>query len=117
MPENSLEKSRGEVNAPSAAPPSMIVNSGAPETNATSSRTMRTVVISVPHPLALGAELAAHEVVDLDHDLHQRVEDDQRRADRDHGDGELLHRADVRLGDHLRAEEPARVQEQRRGED
>src|ERR1700690_1507433 len=130
MPPNSLENDRGDVNAPSAAPPIITVNSGAPETTAIKRSTMRRGVISVAHPLALGAELAAHEVVDLDRDLDQRVEDDEAGAQRDHRYGEVAdrdgqreqaevdrQRVDVGLGDDLAAQEPARVEEQGRRED
>src|SRR4051812_21556688 len=111
MPPNSASNERGRDMAPSTAAPSMIVNSGAPLTNAsvssatgtfTSSAIARTMTarmtqprgvrfaISVPRPCPLGQHLAADQVVRLDHCVEQRVQHDQRAADRNHAEGVLL---------------------------
>src|SRR5678815_511758 len=86
MPSNSDENSRGKLTAPSAAAPSMMVNSGAPLMNASPSRTMRSVIMMtsglVPRPHPLGRDLAARQVIDVDHHVQHGVEDDERRADR-----------------------------------
>src|SRR5215469_2469721 len=105
MPSNSESKTRGRLSAPSAAAPSMIVNSGAPLTKARVSRAtgidtkyataaMKAAstsqptgvrlgsAMSVPRSRALGRQLAAHEVVDVDGELDGRVQDDERPGDR-----------------------------------
>src|SRR3954469_6548270 len=82
-PSKPTVKPRAEKNVPSAAPPSMIVNSGAPLMNTSASRTIRRVCISVPAPHLLRRRLPAKDVVDVDHHVQQRVEDDQEAADRD----------------------------------
>src|SRR5688572_2136725 len=87
MPSNSGENSRGRAIAPSADAASMIVNSGAPLMNA---RPMmmrsRVIISSVPRSHPHGWELAAHEVIDVDHHVEERMHDDQHGADRQERD-------------------------------
>src|SRR3569623_3803518 len=112
MPPNSASNARGRLSAPSTAAPSMIVKSGAPLTNArvssatgmltnsaiammNTARTaqpigVRFIAISVPRPRPLGQQLSTHQVVRLDRRVEQRVQDDQRAADRDHAPRVLL---------------------------
>src|SRR4051794_32453604 len=82
-PLNIASKPRDEKYAPSAVPAIMIANSGAPLMNAIDRRTMSSVTMSVPRSHPLGRGLAAHEIIDVDHHVHERVDDDQDAADRD----------------------------------
>src|SRR5262245_21653982 len=113
MPSNSELNGRSRLIAPSAAAPSMIVNSGAPHTNAIISsitgmltkmpiaakisaempRPMALpgfIAISVPRPCPLGQQLPAHQVIDVDHHVQGGVQDDERGTDRQHRHDRLV---------------------------
>src|SRR5580698_1865873 len=93
--------------APSTVAPSMIVNSGAPLTNAAVSNATGTLTkiarnrtsaprmihatgdllaISVPRSRPLGRQLAAQQVAGVDREVQDGVERDQRGADEDRRD-------------------------------
>src|SRR3990167_354829 len=80
-PSNSTRNERAEVSAPSAAAASITPNSSAPLMNAIRIRRMRRVVMggsSVRRHGLLRGELAATHVVDVDQEVEERVEHDQR---------------------------------------
>src|SRR6185436_8722916 len=82
-PSKSASKPRAPNSAPSAVPPSMIVNSGAPHTNTIARRKVSSLAMSVRRSHPLGRGLAPDDVVDVDDRVEDRVQDDQGAADRD----------------------------------